>query len=376
MRTLAAPLPNDGSENIAPEVFDAVPRPPGVLLPENREDLFFKPLQTEDPSDAFYVRPIPPVEDFAVTFKVKPVFEPVAPVEPVPTPLESKAASQRFWEAAIPPAGSPGSGGGPFSGQGGLSEYADYAELARHSQMHHHGPVYYALKLSAGTVYDDNVSLGSSGRRKDFQSSIVPAARVVKLDQSFDDRGVLIALAATAYHAIAGEGATIPELIIGHGIVGRLIARIAVALGAEAPIVWEKNTTRRDGALGYTVVDPSDDPRRDYHAICDASGDPSLLDTLIARLAKRGEITLAGFYETPLSFTFPPAFMREARFRVAAEWTRTDIDAVMDLILSGKLSLEGLVTNHATPHEAPEAYRTAFTDPTCLKMILDWREAA
>jgi hypothetical protein len=178
MRTLAAPLLNDGSENIAPDVFDAVPRPPGVLLPENREDLFFKPLQPADPSDAFYVRPIPPVEDFAVTFKVKPVVEPVAPVEPVPTPLESKAASQRFWEAAIPSGGSPGSGGGPFSGQGGLSEYADYAELARHSQMQHRGPVYYALKLSAGTVYDDNISLGSSVRRRDFQSSIVPAARV------------------------------------------------------------------------------------------------------------------------------------------------------------------------------------------------------
>ena len=205
---------------------------------------------------------------------------------------------------------------------------------------------------------------------------IVPAARVVKLDQRFDDRGVLIALAATAYHAIAGEGATIPELIIGHGIVGRLIARIAIALGADAPLVWEKNATRRDGALGYHVVDPADDPRRDYHAICDASGDPLLLDILISRLAKRGEITLAGFYETPLSFTFPPAFMREARFRIAAEWTRADIDAVMDLIMSGKLSLEGLVTNHAKPHEAPDAYRTAFTDPTCLKMILDWRDAA
>ena len=205
---------------------------------------------------------------------------------------------------------------------------------------------------------------------------IVPAARVVKLDPSSDERGVLIALAATAHHAIAGEGATIPELIIGHGIVGRLIARIAVALGAEAPLVWEKNTTRHQGAVGYQVVDPAEDPRRDYRAICDASGDASLLDTLISRLGKRGEVTLAGFYEEPLSFTFPPAFMREARIRIAAEWARSDIDAVADLIASGKLNLDGLVTNHATPHEAPDAYRTAFTDPSCLKMVLDWREAA
>ena len=38
-----------------------------------------------------------------------------------------------------------------------------------------------------------------------------------------------------------------------------------------------------------------------------------MLDTLIARLAPGGEIVLAGFYSEPLSFTFPPAFMREAQ---------------------------------------------------------------
>ena len=47
----------------------------------------------------------------------------------------------------------------------------------------------------------------------------------------------------------------------------------------------------------------------------------SLIDTLIGRLAKGGEIALAGFYESPLSFAFPPAFMREARLRIAAELT-------------------------------------------------------
>ncbi|MEI2676535.1 MAG: hypothetical protein V9G29_00925 [Burkholderiaceae bacterium] len=29
---------------------------------------------------------------------------------------------------------------------------------------------------------------------------------------------------------------------------------------------------------------------------------------------------LAGFYDEPLSFVFPPAFMREARIRIAAQW--------------------------------------------------------
>lgn len=205
---------------------------------------------------------------------------------------------------------------------------------------------------------------------------VVPARRVIGLKQATSADSILIALAATAYHAIAGQNATRPELIVGHGILGRLLARITVALGAPAPTVWESNPARRDGARGYHVTDSAADPRKDYATIIDASGDGSLLDTFITRLAKQGEITLAGFYEAPLSFTFPPAFMREARIRVAAEWAKSDIEAVADLIESGRLDLTGLITHRAAANDAPAAYRTAFTDPACLKMVLDWRHAA
>lgn len=205
---------------------------------------------------------------------------------------------------------------------------------------------------------------------------VVPSQRAVRLDREIGDSAILIALAATAYHAIAGKHATAPELIVGHGVLGRLLARITMALGKPAPVVWERNPLRRDGAEGYTVVDPETDPRRDYNVICDASGDGTLLDTMISRLAKQGEIVLAGFYEQPLSFAFPPAFMREARIRIAAEWARPDIEAVTRLVVAGSLSLDGLVTNHAEAEDAKEAYRTAFTDPACLKMVLDWRPDA
>ena len=205
---------------------------------------------------------------------------------------------------------------------------------------------------------------------------VLPARRAVPLKNIEAETGILIALAATAHHAIAGEGASLPELIVGHGILGRLIARLTLALGGNAPTVWEKAEQRRAGAEGYSIIDPSDDTRRDYNTILDASGANGLLDTLIAHLAKRGEVTLAGFYEEPLSFTFPPAFMREARLRIAAEFTKADLEAVTDLVTSGRLSLNGLISNRARVADAPEAYRTAFTDPSCIKMALDWSDLA
>ena len=65
--------------------------------------------------------------------------------------------------------------------------------------------------------------------------------------------------------------------------------------------MWEVNPARRSGAVGYNVIDPAADERRDYHAIYDASGDAGLIDDLIMRLAKGGEIVLAGSFTRPVA---------------------------------------------------------------------------
>ena len=124
------------------------------------------------------------------------------------------------------------------------------------------------------------------------------------------------------------------------------------------------------------MLHPDEDTRRNYRAIYDVSGDASILDTLIGRLAPGGEIVLAGFYSERVSFSFPPAFMREAQIRAAAEWQRPDLLAVKALIEDGVLSLDGLITHREEAAHADAAYRTAFGDVACLKMILDWRHSA
>ncbi len=203
---------------------------------------------------------------------------------------------------------------------------------------------------------------------------IVPARRAHKVDADLKERAVLLALAATAHHAlVAGR---VPELIIGHGVLGRLLARVIVAKGHAAPTVWETNAERRAGSHGYACVDPATDDRRDYSAICDMSGDARLIDTLIGKLAKGGELILGGFYEGNVGFAFAPAFMRETTIRIAAEWHPSDLAAVNALVACGLLSLDGLITHRSAAAAAAEAYPTAFGEPACLKMILDWRAHA
>ena len=201
---------------------------------------------------------------------------------------------------------------------------------------------------------------------------ILPAAKAMTVDPALGRDAALLALAATAHHALVGGRPA--DLIVGHGVLGRLLARITIAFGG-APTVWETNRARAGGATGYAVTDAAADDRRDYAAIYDVSGAADMLDPLIARLARGGEIVLAGFYDR-LTFAFPPAFMREATIRIAAEFTPADLAAVTTLIAAGRLSLAELVTHAMPAAAANDAYPGALGDAACLKMVLDWSEVA
>lgn len=207
---------------------------------------------------------------------------------------------------------------------------------------------------------------GASARR-----IIADGSRVVPVGDMDVDESALFALAATAWHAIA-DG-TVPDLIIGHGVLGRLLARIALLKGGN-PVVWELQPDRQSGAEGYVVCSPEQDPTEKYGAIYDASGDAGLIPLLISRLKRGGEVVLAGFYSDPISFAYPPAFMAEARLRVAAEWAPQDLAATADAVRSGALSLAGLITHRCDARDAADGYATAFTDPTCLKLVIDWKD--
>ena len=199
---------------------------------------------------------------------------------------------------------------------------------------------------------------------------VVPASRLVSLREDLQEQAVLLALAATAHHAINRDA--LPDLVVGHGTLGRLVARLTVALGGH-PLVWEVNPARRAGSQGYRVSAPDDSKGQRFQTIVDVSGHAPSLNEWVAHLAPGGELVLAGFYTESLAMNFVPAFLREARLRVAAQWQPEDMLAVRCLVEEGKLSLEGLVTHTRPASEAAVAYTQAFDDEACLKMVLDWR---
>jgi bacteriochlorophyllide a dehydrogenase len=205
---------------------------------------------------------------------------------------------------------------------------------------------------------------------------VAPGERVVPVAQELGEEACLLALAATALHAVRGSTPGERTLVVGHGALGRLVARILSDRGdAPPPTVWETNPIRKGGSPSYPVVDPGEDEAGEYGTIYDLSGDGRILDSVVPRLARGGEVVLAGFYDR-IDFAFPPAFLKEARVRVAAEWQPRDVRGVLGMLGERRLSLGDLVTHREPAGQAPDAYRTAFEDPRCVKMILDWRNLA
>ena len=200
--------------------------------------------------------------------------------------------------------------------------------------------------------------------------------RLIKIDPTMGCNGALFALAATARHAIAGFGNKMPDVIVGHGVLGRLLARLVMLAGEKPPIVWEKNILRHSGATDYEVVLPEYDERSDYDCIFDVSGDSEILDSLIGRVRKGGEVVLAGFYPDRIGFGFAQAFLKEVSLRVSAEFTPEDVATTKLLIEDGSLSFDGLISDVYSTKNANEAYNIAFNNAECLKMVLDWRNAA
>ena len=203
---------------------------------------------------------------------------------------------------------------------------------------------------------------------------ICPENRVVPINDDLAQDGVLLALAATARHALRRcEAVGPPELIVGHGVLGQLVARLTESLYGQSPVVWEKNAQRRVSKGNYRVCDIDSDDRQDYGVVCDVSGSADALNQMISRCRPGATVVMAGFYSTAVTFDFPPAFMREINLLVSSEWQPQDLEEAAELASNGRLDLTDLITDVLPATKAASAYNRAFNDNSCLKMVIDWR---
>ena len=103
--------------------------------------------------------------------------------------------------------------------------------------------------------------------------------------------------------------------------LGRLLARLTVVAGGKPPTVWEVDENRMAGAnRGTKWFTRIKIPRQIINPFTMHRVAQTYLDQWIQRCGRGAEIVLSGFYSDRINFAFPHAFMREVKFRIAAEW--------------------------------------------------------
>lgn len=205
-----------------------------------------------------------------------------------------------------------------------------------------------------------------------------PAERVVPLGAVKPRNGVILALAATALHGLERLELLGNEriLVLGQGTVGQLAARIAAEQGAWVTAT-DKNGRRLKKSVAHRRIDVSrhklaDSVEPNLDIIIDATGSMAALAEAVPLLAQGGTILLLGFYHK-IDLPYAPLFMKEARLLTAKEWGAGDLGHCRDLIETGRLEVDSLLTHELPIEHVTQAYETALNDAECLKLVLDWR---
>lgn len=202
--------------------------------------------------------------------------------------------------------------------------------------------------------------------------------RVVPLNGIQPRHGVLLALTATALHGVDLLGKIDGQriLVLGQGPVGQIAARLVRQKGA-----WTAVADRNGPRLARSEADEIINVRQDLlsdsieepvNIIIEATGSMEALADALSLLAPGGLILLLGYYQQ-IYLPYMPLFLKEARILIAKEWASGDLVRSRDLIASGKLNIEPLLTHERPVREISEAYDQAINDLDCLKLVLNWK---
>jgi 3-hydroxyethyl bacteriochlorophyllide a dehydrogenase len=199
--------------------------------------------------------------------------------------------------------------------------------------------------------------------------------------------GLALPLGATALHAVdLAEVSRKKVLVLGQGAVGLLVVELAKHFGAELVIATDLNAERLAQSSASIRVH-IDQQSANEHALIDAlsgmlcdtvidcTGSMKAIEQSLAHLTMNAKVVLAGFYQR-IDLPYHMAFMKELTFIAAKQWRLGDLERVRDLIARDKINVKKIFTHQSSAFNGiQDAYQTAFNDPTCLKMVLNWKEA-
>jgi len=189
---------------------------------------------------------------------------------------------------------------------------------------------------------------------------------------------------ATAYHAV--ERAALPSggklAVIGAGGVGTNVLEITRALDPSSQaiaVVQSDGTAERVRKLGFTTIQGLEGAGRavrqlvgDVDAVIDFSGAASAPTEGIRMLRRGGRLVLGSIVDEPISLaaTYSALVTREIEIIGSYSSSISDLRAVVNLAVSGRLSLEGLVSHVVSLDDAARAFEILEQRPAGMVRVV------
>lgn len=211
-----------------------------------------------------------------------------------------------------------------------------------------------------------------------------------------DLEAVFSKLAAIALHGVnlAGVEKGNRVLVLGLGILGQLSARLA-SLNEAHVLALGRNPNRVEKAVHSGIRAHEVDGRIDEmmkrlfgpgiraDVILDVTGNPQVINETLPlahdllpweRPATRAtRYVVQGSFHGNATVPYEAAFTKELHLFFARDHTRKDLEDVLSLMASGKLSVQDLVPDPVSPAEAYSHYEALHAPtPRSLTAVFDW----
>ena len=165
-------------------------------------------------------------------------------------------------------------------------------------------------------------------------------------------------------------------LVTGGGPVGLFAAQVARAFGAATVTVTDLMPERLAVAssLGLHTVVAGQPLIGNFDVLLECSGSPRALESALPHVERDGRVILVGMGADTVALPVPLIQNREIWITGTFRYANT-YPIALDLIASGAVRVDPVVTHRFPLVEAEQALLIARTDPTALKAVVELEHA-
>nr|WP_235936782.1 alcohol dehydrogenase catalytic domain-containing protein [Steroidobacter agaridevorans] len=215
----------------------------------------------------------------------------------------------------------------------------------------------------------------------------VKARSLHRLPDNVDlKRGALVEPLAVACHDVARSRLRAGEraVVLGGGPIGQLIALVGKALGAHV-LVSEPHALRRTYAAdaGIEVFDPTGANLAEHveawtgskgaDVVFEVAGVPQTVQMMTKIAAVRGRICMVAIHSSQPPVDLFRFFWRELELLGARVYQAEDFDRAIELIASGQIPVDPLITSVRPLADVQRAFEMLDTGQAGMKTLLECR---